>query len=77
MNNSLNKQRTESVTSTMKLKKGKQDGHKMINQYVIEKELGKGSFATVHLGYDKDSGIKYALKEMNKALLMKKRVGKD
>jgi serine/threonine protein kinase len=49
----------------------------MINQYVIEKELGKGSFATVHLGYDKDSGIKYALKEMNKALLMKKRVGKD
>ena len=48
----------------------------MINQYVIEKELGKGSFATVHLGYDVDTKNKYAIKEMNKTLLMKKRTGK-
>ncbi len=48
----------------------------MINQYVIEKELGKGSFATVHLGYDIDTKNKYAIKEMNKTLLMKKRTGK-
>jgi serine/threonine protein kinase len=38
--------------------------------------LGKGSFATVHLGYDKDTKNMYAIKEMNKALLMKKRTGK-
>jgi len=48
----------------------------MINQYVIEKELGKGSFATVHLGHDKETKNKYAIKEMNKTLLMKKRIGK-
>jgi hypothetical protein len=27
----------------------------------------------VHLGYDKNSGVKYAIKELNKAVLMKKR----
>ena len=47
----------------------------MINQYIIEKELGKGSFATVHLGFDKSTGVKYAIKEMNKVLLMKKQAG--
>jgi serine/threonine protein kinase len=45
----------------------------MINQYVIEKELGRGSYATVHLGYDKNTGVKYAIKELNKAILLKKR----
>ena len=48
----------------------------MVNQYVIEKELGKGSFAIVHLGYDSVTNVKYAIKEMNKAILMKKSVGK-
>lgn len=67
------KKRTSSVHSTSKLKRAKSsNGQKMINQYVIERELGKGSFATVHLGVDRDTGVKYAIKEMNKALLMKK-----
>jgi serine/threonine protein kinase len=61
--------------STNKLKSSRSKGKKCINQYIIEKELGKGSFATVHLGYDKETKNKYAIKEMNKALLMKKRIG--
>lgn len=65
------RRRTSSVFSTSKIKFGK----KKINQYVIEKVLGKGSFATVYLGVDKNTKIKYALKEMNKKLLKKKKVG--
>jgi serine/threonine protein kinase len=49
----------------------------MINQYVIEKELGRGSFAKVHLGFDKETNNKYAIKEMNKAVLMNKRLSKN
>ena len=45
----------------------------MINQYVIEKELGRGSYAKVHLAHDKNTGYKYAIKELNKAVLKKKR----
>jgi serine/threonine-protein kinase ULK/ATG1 len=71
------RRRTSSAMSTNKLKSSRSGGKKVINQYVIENELGKGSFATVHLGYDKDTKTKYAIKEMNKALLMKKRIGKD
>jgi serine/threonine protein kinase len=51
-------------------------GKKMINQYLIEKVLGKGSFATVHLGEHQGTKIKYAIKEMSKARLMMKRVAK-
>ena len=47
----------------------------MINQYIIDKKLGQGSFATVYLGVDKDTGVKYAIKEMNKSLLMKQKSG--
>ena len=47
----------------------------MVNQYVLEKELGKGSFATVHLGYDKHTNIKYAIKEMDKDQLRRKQAG--
>ena len=47
----------------------------MINQYIIEKKLGRGSFATVYLGKDKETGVKYALKEMNKEFLQRKRNG--
>ena len=47
------KKRESSVLSTCKLKRSKSNyGQKLINQYVIEKELGKGSFATVHLARD-------------------------
>lgn len=47
----------------------------MINQYIVEKTLGKGSFATVKLCKDSKTGIKYAIKVMNKKLLKKKQSG--
>ena len=47
------KVRSETVNSVSKLKRSKsKEGRKMINQYVIEKELGEGSYAIVHLGFD-------------------------
>jgi serine/threonine protein kinase len=39
----------------------------------MEKKLGKGAFATVFLGYNKETGIKYAIKEMNKVALNRKK----
>jgi len=47
----------------------------MINQYIVEKVLGKGSFATVKLCKDSKSGIQYAIKIMNKKELKKKSAG--
>ena len=44
----------------------------MINQYMIDKELGEGSFATVYQCIDTKSNIKYALKKMNKKDLKRK-----
>jgi serine/threonine protein kinase len=53
------------VVSTSFLKFGK----RRVNQYVIEKLLGKGSFSKVYLCTDKKSKTKYALKEMDKSEL--------
>ena len=41
--------------------KSKTDGV-MVNNYIIEKTLGEGSFAQVKLCKDKNNGIQYALK---------------
>ena len=45
----------------------------MINNYIIEKNLGEGSFAKVKLCRDKDTGNKYAIKLMNKKELKHKK----
>ena len=44
----------------------------MVNNYIIEKTLGEGSFAQVKLCKDKNNGIQYALKQMNKKELKRK-----
>ena len=44
----------------------------MIDNYIIEKNLGEGSFAQVKLCKDKNTGVLYALKLMNKKELKKK-----
>jgi serine/threonine protein kinase len=49
----------------------------MINQYMIEKTLGKGSFATVKLCRDTKTDIYYAIKQMSKQSLKKKKCGND
>lgn len=48
----------------------------MINQYIVARTLGKGSFSTVKLCTDKNTGTKYAIKQMNKKMLKKKNAGK-
>ena len=47
----------------------------MINQYIVEKTLGKGSFATVKLCKDSKTGTLYAIKQMNKPSLKKQQSG--
>ena len=42
---------------------------------MIEKTLGKGGFAKVYLGSDNITGVKYAIKKMDKAKLMKRTHG--
>lgn len=42
----------------------------------MEKELGRGAFAKVYLGLDQKSGVKYAIKEMSRKMLMEKKNGK-
>lgn len=57
--------RTKAVQSTNKLKltKDKNDStKKKVNQYILEKKLGEGSFAMVYLCTDSNTGTKYAIK---------------
>jgi serine/threonine protein kinase len=66
--------RESSVICSQKVKKFKckQAGKKMINQYQVERTLGRGSFAVVRLCKDTETGNLYALKEMNKKVLKRK-----
>lgn len=57
--------RTKAVLSTnrLKLTKDKNDGgKKKVNQYILEKKLGEGSFAAVYLCTDSKTKTKYAIK---------------
>jgi serine/threonine protein kinase len=63
------KRRMSSVMSTASVRKSKHDGFIKINQYIVEKTLGKGSFATVKLCRDSVTNEKYAVKQMNKRVL--------
>jgi len=47
----------------------------MINQYQVEKILGKGSFAVVKLCKDTKTNQQYAIKIMSKKELKKKSIG--
>lgn len=60
------KRRESGVTNTTTAKKGVNDEGAMINQYVIIKTLGKGSFATVLLCKDTKTSEQFAIKKMNK-----------
>ena len=61
--------RESQVSFTSSAKRGKNEDGEMINQYVILKTLGKGSFATVLLCKDTISHEMFAVKKMNKKLL--------
>lgn len=59
-----------SSTNVIKLKSKTQGT--MINNYIIEKNLGEGSFAQVKLCRDKNTDLQYAIKLMKKKELKKK-----
>ena len=65
-NKKVPKRRESGVTNTTTAKKGVNEEGAMINQYVIIKTLGKGSFATVLLCKDTKTSEQFAIKKMNK-----------
>lgn len=50
----------------------REDGVRMLNQYILKEELGRGSYGTVLLAEDTTSGKEYAVKEFSKARLRKR-----
>jgi serine/threonine protein kinase len=52
-------------------------GERRLNQYVLGKVLGKGSFGTVYRAMDKDSGREVAIKEFSKNKLRKQKAQKS
>ncbi|CCG81159.1 Calcium/calmodulin-dependent protein kinase kinase [Taphrina deformans PYCC 5710] len=50
----------------------REDGVRMLNQYHLKEELGRGSYGTVLLAEDTTTGKEYAVKEFSKARLRKR-----
>ncbi|KAH8921919.1 kinase-like protein [Atractiella rhizophila] len=48
------------------------DGSRTLNQYKFGRKLGKGSFGSVELVVDTDTGVEYAVKEFSKSTLKKR-----
>ncbi|KAI9209826.1 kinase-like domain-containing protein [Polychytrium aggregatum] len=53
------------------------NGQRQLNQYTIQKVLGRGSFGTVHLGFNNDSKYYVAIKEFSKSKLRKIQLSKQ
>ena len=47
-------------------------GLRMVNEYVLKKEIGRGAFGVVHLAENSVTGEEYAVKEFSKSKLRKK-----
>jgi predicted Ser/Thr protein kinase len=54
-----------SVSTTLSMRK-LESGSRVVNKYVVEKELGKGSFGEVYLCKDQETGEHYAMKMINR-----------
>ena len=63
------RRRDSFISNTTTVKKGMNEEGAIINQYVIMKQLGKGSFARVFLCKNKTTGERFAIKKMNKKTL--------
>ena len=63
------------VKQTKRVVSSKAGGKKRINQYVILKQLARGSFGVVKLCRNEDDGQEYAVKIMNKKKLKRKFMG--
>ena len=54
-----------SVSTTLSMRK-LESGSRVVNKYIVEKELGKGSFGEVYLCKDQETGEQYAMKMINR-----------
>lgn len=67
---------TTSVKSTTQLKRYiDEDGYKWINDYILLKTIGRGTYGKVKLGLHSKDGTRVAVKICNKFLLSKKKKG--
>jgi hypothetical protein len=53
------------VTTTVEMKK-LESGSRVINKYIVEKEIGRGSFGDVYLCTDQETKGQYAMKTINR-----------
>lgn len=60
------------IKETLNASATQSDQGRMINQYLIKGEIGRGSFGAVHLAMDASDGKCYAIKEFSKARLRKR-----
>ncbi|CAG8708025.1 7615_t:CDS:10, partial [Acaulospora morrowiae] len=49
-----------------------QDGERCLNNYILKEEIGHGAYGTVIMAIDKETSIKYAIKEFSKSRLRKR-----
>jgi [calcium/calmodulin-dependent protein kinase] kinase len=70
---SVHREVKETLDARVEFMSDESDGrtHHRINQYVIQDEIGRGSFGAVHLGTDQ-FGTEYAIKEFSKVRLRKR-----
>ena len=54
-----------SVSTTLSMRK-LESGSRVVNKYIVEKELGKGSFGDVYLCRDQETNEYYAMKMINR-----------
>ncbi|KAJ3314871.1 hypothetical protein HDV04_005292 [Boothiomyces sp. JEL0838] len=63
----------QNIKETLDATVSEENGRRVLNQYTITKQLGSGSFGTVHLAYDADNDRKVAIKECSKSKLRKQK----
>src|SRR3989338_9296156 len=71
--NSNEAQKTSADPQPARAQQSLEEGHKRINEYVLIKTIGKGTYSKVKLAQSQKDGQMYAIKVLNKARLRKKR----
>jgi serine/threonine protein kinase len=61
------------IKETLDAKVTTEKGHRTLNQYQLIKELGSGSYGTVHLAINTTNNQKVAIKECSKSKLRKQK----
>jgi serine/threonine protein kinase len=62
------------IKETLDAKLTEVGGKRRLNQYILQKQLGSGSFGVVYLGEDTELKRKVAIKEYSKSKLRKQKL---